>query len=240
MHALGQGLHDREPFVRWAAAQSLGEVVRGARSAALRTAAGKVVLQAAGAQEPGVRAAGADAIASWGRGAPLEPALVLIRDDEPPVRAAAVRALGLAGSSAPQVVVPALLRALGDADPEVRRMAADALAWCRDESSALQLRARLGDRAAVVRAAAVRALARLGGDYEAAIVPLLQDSDPAVRVEAVRFLRQRGSVRCRPALESMAGDVTPAGETTIGEMADEASRYIARHRGPWPQRWLRR
>ncbi len=240
VQSLAKVLVDDDPFVRWSAAQALGQIARQATDHRVRLAAGQAVLVAAEAREPGARAAAADAIAAWGPGAPLEPALILARDATSPVRAAAMRALGLAGSQAVQVVLPALRRALADPDLEVRRMAANAIAWCRDDSSSPALQARLRDPVAAVRAAALRALSRLSsGDYELTAIRLLRDPDPAVRVEAIRFLRLHGTMACMAPLADLEGDLSTVGEVTVGALAEEARQHVMRRRGPWPRRlWL--
>lgn len=239
--ALARSLYDEEPFVRWAAAQSLGEIARRATDPGVPVAATHALLEAVAAGDAGARAAAADTVAAWGGQAPLEPALTLAADAEASVRVAAVRALGLAGSQSPQVVVPPLVQALEDPDPEVRRMAANAIAWCRDERGTAALRARLADTAGIVRAAALRALARLGAaDLEAAVLPLLKDPDPAVRLEAVRCLRLHASPRSVPALAEMADDTSQIGDTTIGTLAREASTYIEWRHRPRIWRLLRR
>ncbi|MCL6431491.1 MAG: HEAT repeat domain-containing protein [Anaerolineae bacterium] len=241
VQALGSALSDREPFVRWAAAQSLGEIARQTSEAAIRVAAGQAVLEAAAASDPGTRAAAADAVAAWRDGAPLEPVLTLARDPDATVRAAAVRALGLAGSHAVNVVSRVLQQALDDADAEVRRMAANALAWCRDTSSCSVLRRRLSDPVGTVRAAALRALARLDSRGEvSAALPLLKDADLAVRIEAIRLLRLRGGRECIPALSALKDDPSPAGDATLGALAEAASEEIARRDTPWPLRLLRK
>jgi len=241
VQALARVLYDPEPFVRWAGAQALGEIARQATDRAVPVTAGQVLLEAAEAADEGARAAAADAIAAWGQRAPLEPALVLARDADASVRAAAVRALGLAGNQVPQVVTPSLQRALEDPDPEVRRMAANAIAWCRDEASSAALCARLRDPVGVVRAAALRALARLSSrDHEDVVLPLLRDPDPAVRVEAIRFLRLCGSRNCIAALAELEDDDSPVGEATVGALARDARQWVARRRGPWPKRLLHR
>ena len=239
--ALGEALEDAEPFVRWAAAQALGEIGRRATDRALPVMVGQVVLEAAEAADAGARAAAADAIASWGPGAPLEPALVLARDAQATVRAAAPRALGLAGSQSPRVVTPVLRTALEDPDLEVRRMAANALAWCRDEASSSALCARLRDPVGVVRAAALRALARLSSwDREAAVLPLLRDPDPFVRAEAIRFLRLRGGKDSIAALRELEDDGALVGNATVGALARDARRQIARRQRWWSRRLGRR
>ncbi|MGQ9682306.1 MAG: HEAT repeat domain-containing protein [Anaerolineae bacterium] len=240
VEALGRALSDSEPFVRWEAARALGEVARNAHEPAVAVAAGQAILDAAASLDPGTRQAAADAVASWGAKGPLEPVLLLANDVDPAVRAAAVRALGLAGGGVTTVVSAALKRALTDAEPEVRRMAANAIAWCRDETATPALQESLRDASPLVRAAALRALSRLStGGAEDTALPLLRDPDPGVRAEAIRFLRQHGSEACMEALAAMASDATTIGETSIGEMAAEA-RLALRRLVPWPARVLKR
>ena len=240
VEALGRALSDSEPFVRWEAARALGEVARNAHEPAVAVAAGQAILDAAASLDAGAREAAADAVASWGAKGPLEPALLLVNDVDATVRAAAVRALGLAGGGVTAVVSAALKRALTDAEPEVRRMAANAIAWCRDETATPALQESLRDASPLVRAAALRALSRLStGGAEDIALPLLRDPDPGVRAEAIRFLRQHGSEACMEALAAMAGDATTIGETSIGEMAAEA-RVALRRLVPWPARVLKR
>ncbi len=241
VRGLAAALYDAEPFVRWNAAQALGEVARQASEPAVVVAATHAILEAASAPDSGARAAAADAVAAWGRSAPLEPALHLTQDGEPAVRAAAVRALGLAGNQSPQIVVPALTQSLADPDPEVRRTAVNAIAWCRDDSSRPALRARLKDPAGTVRGAALRALGKLGDpDVEAQAVAMLGDPEPAVRVETIRFLRLHGSLDCLAALLQATADDTPVANTTVGALAQEAGRSIERRHIAWPKRILRR
>ncbi len=238
--ALAAALYDPEPFVRWGAAQALGEVARRATDRAVPVAVGQALLAAARAPDAGARAAAADAIASWGAQGPLEPLLALAQDPEAWVRAAAVRALGLAGSHAPEVVVPAIGRALEDPDPEVRRVATGAIAWCRDGLAPTLLRARLADPAATVRAAAVRALARVtSGEHEEDVLPLLSDPDATVRAEAVRFLRVWGTQRALEPLAALREDAAVVGDVPVSALAEEAHRYVGRRLRRW-RGWLLR
>ena len=241
IQALGRALFDSEPFVRWEAARALGEIARNAHEPAVAVVAGQVVLEAAASLEAGAREAAADSVASWGAKGPLEAVLLLASDAEGAVRAAAVRALGLAGSAASAVVSAALKRALTDAEPEVRRMAANAIAWCRDESAASALEASLRDASPLVRAAALRALSRLStGASEDRALSLLQDPDPGVRAEAIRFLRQHGTASCTDALAALARDAAVVGDASIGEMATEARLALVRRFVPWPVRVVKR
>jgi len=238
--ALAGALYDPEPFVRWGAAQALGEVARRATDRAVPVAVGQALLAAAQAPDAGARAAAADAIASWGAQGPLEPLLVLAQDREAWVRAAAVRALGLAGGRAPQVAVPVIGRALEDPDPEVRRVAVTAIAWCRDGSAPGLLRPRLADPAATVRAAAVRALARVSvGEHEQDVLPLLSDPDATVRAEAIRFLRLWGTQRALEPLAALRADAAIVGNVAVGALADEAHQHLTRRLRRWRGVFLR-
>jgi HEAT repeat protein len=238
--ALGAAIHDAEPFVRWSAAQALGELARRAIDPAVCAAVSKLLLDAAESVDPGTRTAAADAIAACGAQGPLEPLLILAQDAEPTVRASAVRALGLAGSRAAQVTLPSLLQALADCDPEVRRMAANALAWCRDTTAVSALWDALPDEVGMVRAAILRALARLCPVQGAErMLPLLGDPDPAVRVEAIRFLSLRGGGEALPMLAVLESDPAPIGQSTVGALAADARLHVARRLGFWHELRLR-
>ena len=238
--ALGCALYDAEPFVRWSAAQALSEIANRASDQAVPLLVVQIVLEAAAAPEPAVRATAADVIANWGRRGPLGPLPALAQDADASVRAAAVRALGLAGVGAPQVAGPVLQRALSDCDAEVRRMAAAAVAWCHYDAALPELQACLADPVGPVRAAALRALAQIGSSVqEAAVLPLLHDPDVGVRAEAVRFMRAQGREKALSALATLEADGSRVREGTLGELAADARLHIARRLGPWQQLRLR-
>lgn len=230
--ALARALHDPEPFVRWSVAQALGRLAARATVPAVTVTVWQQLLEAAEAADPGVRAAVADTVAAWGQGAPLEPLIVMLQDPVSSVRAAAARALGLAGSRSPQVAVPALLRAIEDPDLEVRRMAINALAWCRDGAAVAAVSKLLADPVGIVRASAIRALSRLSDDgLEPTALELLEDPDLAVRVEAIRCLRLHGTQASLAALAEIEDDATVVGDSTMAQMARDARLRILRRMG---------
>ena len=106
-----------------------------------------------------------------------------------------VLALLLAGMrrADPAIATPALQRGLADPHPEVRRAAAESAGWNAAAGDSLrpELRARLDDDDAGVRAAAARALG-LRGDAESfqALADRLGDRDPEVRVQLLHALER--------------------------------------------------
>jgi len=112
-------------------------------------------------------------------------------DSRPRVRAAAAGALaetaaeGAAGESAPPETVTTLLRLLDDPEASVEVAAVEALGNLRAESARTELlvRARLG--LPDVRAAALRAVGKLGGDLVLDALSLaVADPDPKIRTAA--------------------------------------------------------
>jgi len=95
----------------------------------------------------------------------------------------------------------ALLAELNDPAP-VKRAGAVRLLWKRGGEQAYRLANRaLADRSAIVRVAAVRALADFKDrDTTAALIRSLRDGDPEVRQEAIRALGRRRSPQSQQAL----------------------------------------
>ncbi len=119
-----------------------------------------------------------------------------IDSDDPIVRREALRSLGKVRERAqidPQLVIPALLKALEDPDTSVRETAVNYLGIVRDEpkKEVAALAKALGDDEASVRAAAATALAAYGAGAEAAVPALKKasrDPDEDVQREAGRAL----------------------------------------------------
>ncbi|MFD9411124.1 fumarate reductase/succinate dehydrogenase flavoprotein subunit [Streptomyces sp. NPDC059989] len=135
-----------------------------------------------------------------------------LSDPDPSVRAAAVAALG---ETVPAGAGPALAERLADAEPAVRAAAAAALRELLevlpgDPELASGLRAALAVPDAAVRSASLEALRALRlGDAEV-YADALADTDPDVRIHAVRALV---SVDAVPALAAAAAD--PAREVRV-------------------------
>jgi HEAT repeat protein len=147
---LGVAAADPAREVRVAAAHGLGTVADPRGVAALRALAGDPDLL--------VRAAALQATAGIDGPNPLaEVAIGLAGDPAWQVREGAAKALG---SADPEVAVPVLLSAAGDAHIDVRRAAVRALArWADRDDVAAALRAADGDADADVRAYARQAMA---------------------------------------------------------------------------------
>jgi HEAT repeat protein len=125
----------------------------------------------------------AEACASAGFAVPIEPLREALTAPDALVRAAAVRAL--AASSEPSAR-DGLEFALADEDAAVQAAAAEALGALGLGHEVLLESLRATDPR--VRQAAARALARRGGDVRAALVPVLDDPDPAVVLAALEGL----------------------------------------------------
>jgi len=110
------------------------------------------------------------------------------------------RAAEMLGSLGSPEAVPALVRLLGDHDPEVRLVSARALGRAeRPEAASALLAALTGPRAVPPRVVS-RALARLGTGAEPALVSALRHEDAQVRAVATEILGLVGAVGSVPAL----------------------------------------
>jgi len=170
---------------------------------------------------PAIRAAGEDAFVDYDHFSPLGSQVVASQ-----VVAADLVPPGSEGAGLPSEIeehlegphapLPALLEALGSADPVRRAGAAKAIALLGDEAVAARpaLVARASDEDARVRAAAVWALGRLGpgsGSDVATLDTRLADEAPTVRAAAAWALGQLGP-EGRPAeahLLARLGDPDP-------------------------------
>ena len=122
-------------------------------------------------------------------------------DPDPRVRAVAVDAL--AEQPAQDASVAALVGALDDSDPWVRRHAADALGTLGSPTAADGLARRLADPEAFVRHNAATALMKLGPSAAAAVpalIPALRDPDRYTRAMAGLALRRIGGPEATEAL----------------------------------------
>ena len=160
------------------------------------------------------------------------PLIETLRDSDKTVNRNASEALGSYGKAA----APALAKALGAAEPVIRRGAARALRLMASgaEPAAAALARALGDSDAAVRGSAVSALSRLGLPT-ARLVPLLmarlEDSEASVRSAAVQALsRQRPADVGR----ELAALLDGAQENTIQAVALVAERLGRRARAVLP------
>ena len=135
--------------------------------------------------------------------------LVLSLEQDPMLRRMAVMGLGSAGRDE---AVPALAFALGDRNASVRAQSLRALAKIEGAAAQVAVIEALGDEAAMVRAEAVRVLGLRGGEdaVEALRDVLLDETDPAIRRDAVAALAKLPGEEAAFALEIGAADLDPA------------------------------
>jgi hypothetical protein len=142
----------------------------------------------------------------------------LSQESEPAVRKAMVAILPRAE---PQAAIAGILQGLGDADGYVRTEAALVAgsipaALAATEGLITPLQNALTDDHAPTRAAAARSLGILGAASAfAAVVPLLGDADPTVRLEAVRGLGRIDATRA-------------AGLATVRSLRHDSDPKVAR------------
>jgi HEAT repeat protein len=124
------------------------------------------------------------------------------------VRRWAVMSLALCGDARVQAPLIALLTE--EEDPHVRAATARTLGWLKLSAANVQLRDTLRDSAAVVRAAAVEALNRIGDPNALpALIELLKDPEASVRRHAVRAVGSLADARHVGQLSAHAGDPDP-------------------------------
>lgn len=189
---LVKALSDSDPWVRYEAADALGNIRPGAKEAV------PALIKALGDSEQYVRFRAAFALGNIGPEAKeAVPTLIkALGDSYKSVREVAADALGKIGPEAKEAVL-ALIKALGDSDARVRYWAADALEKIGPgaKEAVLALIKALGDSDARVRYGAVKALGKIGPAAESvvpALIAVLSDPEPDMRREAILLLRQIG------------------------------------------------
>jgi len=109
--------------------------------------------------------------------------------------------------------IPALGAALSNPtfDAESRAAMARALGSIRRPAAATPLQAALGDREALVRAAALAALRKVEGFRDGSVAtPLISDADAGVRSEAIYTVAEMRTVGSAPALvQALQNDASP-------------------------------
>jgi HEAT repeat protein len=155
-------------------------------------------------QEPDYAPEAALALSFMGSAA-VAPLREAIQSDNPVVRREALRGMGKLRERAsidPQIVIPALLHGLEDADPTVRNVAVTYLGIVRDspQTEVPGLIKALADENSEVRQAAAAALSEYGTLAEPAIPALKKasnDPDEEVRREAGRTLVHLAELKTR-------------------------------------------
>jgi len=183
-------LQDREYAVRRAVAGVLGRI---GDARAVRP------LLAAHA-DPTLRSWALQALVELGAVGAVADAL---HDPEAAVRLAAAETLGEMRS--PAALTPLLL-ALQDTDAEVRAAAARALGWLQEPAAVPHLLRALREAHEGMRRAAADGLAALGAPAVPALIPLLEDRDPAMRRAIAAVLARLRDVRAVPALVAALQD----------------------------------
>jgi HEAT repeat protein len=216
--ALITALEAPEPGVRRMAASLLGRTTA--------ADAGPALVLAMTDEDAGVRAAALDAIAALGASAEVTRAVrERLRDPEPPVRAAAVRALTAIAVRAddPAGAVPAITVLADDHSPVVRAaVACSMLAGGPDETAMRIIEELLDDPDDDCRVAGLDAIRRLGDPLPLARVrPLLADRAARVRVAALR------AVAVSSDADPVVGDLLAALDDRVSDVRVEAARILA-------------
>jgi HEAT repeat protein/beta-lactamase regulating signal transducer with metallopeptidase domain len=137
--------------------------------------------------------------------------------------AAALSAQG--NAPADPKTIEALIGALGDSDPDVRRMVVVTLGRMRDPRIVAALLPLLKDSDSDVREQAVFALARTGdASAAAAVAAMIDDASPDVREHAVHVLGRSRSREAVPALlkalQDLSPDVREQAAFALGQLRD--------------------
>ncbi len=190
-------LKDPQPGVRVQAVAALGRMRDGR---AFEPLAGAL----RGDGEGAVRLQAARALGELRDARAVQPLVVVLGDDSPDIRSAAVQALGGIGRPASD----ALQAALGDKDARRRQYAAQALGEIRDPRAIAPLIAIMKDQDPYVRFHAHQALGRIGEPAVNPLITALRDSHPWVRLNAVNALGEIKDARAVGPLVAALQDKT--------------------------------
>ena len=141
----------------------------------------------------------------------------LVKDKDHTRRKLGIDALGTWGR--PESV-PVVIASLQDPALLVKLAAVDTLGKLKDERAAEPLAKVLPDPG--LRAPAAKALQSLGAKAEKAVLELLKHSNPEIRLEGCRLLKDIGTADSLPALQSASKDVDKA----VATLAKEAETAI--------------
>ena len=233
--ALGDLLHDAEPFVRWEAAMTLKDVGG-------QVAIG-ILQQTLAGESPVGLASAAEALAELGEVTAVPRLVELTRHDDPGVRASACAALGRLAQAQDADVIQALIATLKDTIPGVRQLAAQALGRVGAPLAVTPLIAALRrrDEFRLVRRSATWSLGQLGPDPLAveALSEALTDKDGEVRLLAAQGLGQIGHAKVVNLLRPLVEDWHDTGRGTVAMAVIKAIQEIearnAELRPPTPE-----
>ena len=169
------------------------------------------------------RRAASEALANLGSPA-VGPLIDALRDKNPDVRWAAIRALGKLGDP---VAVKSIIKALRDEDSGVRKTAAEALGKIGDAKATVPLIAAVDDENWSVRQAAVESLGKMGHAKAVdAVVNALRDGYSDVRQAAVTAAVQMGKPAVLALIKALSDDnpdTRRCSAEALGRMKDQSS-----------------
>ncbi|MCA2700030.1 MAG: HEAT repeat domain-containing protein [Microcystis sp. M179S2] len=190
VNELNQALEDSDWFVRWNAAEALGNI--GSETAI------PGLLKALEHSDRFVRGKAAEALGKISSETAIPGLLKALEHSDVYVRWKAAEALGKIGS---ETAIPGLLKALEDSNKDVRMYAAEALGKISSETAIPGLLKALEDSDRFVRGKAAEALGKIGSETAIpGLLKALKDSDKDVRSNAVVAL---GKIRSETAIAGL-------------------------------------
>jgi len=180
---------------------------------------------------PYVRIRSAEALAHMGPAA-LQALVEALQNDNHMVRLVAVQALAQLGAQA-KPAIPVLARALDDKEVSIRQQAATALENCGADASPVLMLA-LGNPAFKNRVGLVEVLGAIDGTpphLPAQLTPFLSDSDPDLRLAAVKALTHKGQTSVSAVSLTLSSEnalVRTESADILADIGPEASSAVPR------------
>jgi quinoprotein glucose dehydrogenase len=169
-------------------------------------------------QDPEIRAQAARALGDRPDPAALQPLIALLKDTSARVRFFAALGVGKLGNPAALQAVFQMLRENADEDPYLRHAGVMALTWTRHMPSLLDART---DPSPAVRMAVLIAMRRLQSPD---IASFLQDTDPAIVLEAARAINDAPVHGAANELAAMLSHYSSA--ATAADLGTELGRRV--------------